>query len=91
MRIEPRPLGIAAFAPDFVPAFENARQTYLAAMRERFGPLKRTAALDAVYAFQRLPWLTGPSIAAGVRAGLPTLFPFLDRDGVIADAHIQRV
>ena len=86
-RIEPRPPGTASLAPSFIPVFEKAKQNYLAAMRERFGTLDHTLALDAVYAFQRLPWLTGPSIAAGIRAGLPTLCPFLDRDGVIASMH----
>jgi hypothetical protein len=56
-------------------------------MQEQFGTLARTAANDCVYAFQRIPYTAGPSVTAGIRAGLPTFCPLFDLDGVIASVH----
>jgi hypothetical protein len=80
-RIEPRPPGRSMFTPAFTGVFEEARDEYLAAM-SRYSGLTKTAAYDSVYAFLRVPFVTGPWVSAATRAGLPTLCPLLDPDGV---------
>jgi hypothetical protein len=83
-RFEPRPLLATAFVPDFAGLFESAAPQYVAEMYRRFGGLPRTAGYDSVYAGMRLPFLMGPSVTAGIHAGLPHFSPLLDPDGVKA-------
>jgi hypothetical protein len=89
-RFEPRQPSGTIFAPGFAVSFEAAAGDYLAEMQKCFGGLPRTEAYDAVYADMRLPFLMGPSITAGIRAGLPHFSPLLDRDGVNASMHGPR-
>jgi hypothetical protein len=84
IRFEPRPLSTAAFVPAFAGLFESAAPQFIAEMYRRFGALPRTAGYDSVYAGMRLPFLMGPSVTAGVHAGLPHFSPLLDPDGVKA-------
>lgn len=89
-RFEPRPPSSSFLSRSFSDSFEAAAVNYLAEMKSRFGRLDRTHAYDAVYANLRLPFLMGPSIAAGINAGLPHFSPLLDREGINASMHRPR-
>ncbi len=86
-RFEPRAPAVLPFDARFARSFEGAGRESVAAMHEQFARLARTAANDCVYAFQRIPYTAGPSVTAGIRAGLPAFCPLFDLDGVIASIH----
>ena len=84
MRLEPRAISAEPLEASFAAAFEEAKDIYLGAMKERFGALPRTAAYDSVYAFLRIPYTAGPSVTAGIRMGLPSFSPLYDPEGALA-------
>ncbi|HEY1638088.1 MAG TPA: asparagine synthase-related protein [Rhizomicrobium sp.] len=88
-RVEPRPPDKSRLTPALANTFEASRQEYLAAM-SRYSALPKTQAYDSVYAFLRVPFVTGPWVSATLRAGLSTLCPLLDIDGVRAAMHMRR-
>jgi hypothetical protein len=88
-RIEPRCPETSIFTPTFDNLFQMAREEYVGAMG-RFSSMSKTQAYDSVYAALRVPFVTGPWVSATLRAGLPTLCPLLDIDGVRAAMQMPR-